>query len=65
MSVCMKILSDDKISTRLGDILFYLYIIVSSNPKRFPILSLITKPISGPCGFFSIILPRKLKYGLI
>ena len=61
----MKILSNDKISTGFFDKLYSSYNLVSSNPKRIPILSLNTKPISGPCGFISNILPRVLKFGLI
>ena len=60
----MKILSNDKISTGLGDILYFLYNIVSSNPKIFPMLSSKTKPIIAGV-FIPIKDPRVLKFGLI
>ena len=65
MSVSMKILSNERISTGLGDKLYSSYNIVSSKPQRLPILSSNTKPIIGPCFFISTIDPRVEKFGLI
>ena len=61
--VCEKILSNDKVSTGLDDKLDSSHIIVSLNPKRFPIVSLNTKPVIGPCWRISIILPIVLTFG--
>ena len=59
----MKILSNDKISTGLGDRFYPSYNLVSLNPRRLPILSSNAKPIIGPFGDISIILPNVLKFG--
>ena len=61
----MKILSNEGISTGLGDKLYCSHNLVSLNPKRLPILSSKTKPIIGPYGGISIILPKVLKVGFI
>ena len=63
ISVCMKILTNDKISTGLGDKLCSSYNIVSINPRRLPIVSSNTKPNNAPCGDISIKLPNVLKFG--
>ena len=65
MSVSMKILSNERISTGLGDKLYSWYNIVSSKPKRLPILSSNTKPIIGPFGFISTIDPSVEKFAFI
>ena len=44
----MKILSNDKISTGLGDKLYSSNIVVLLNPRRSPILSLGVNVITGP-----------------
>ena len=45
-----EILSNDKISTGLGDKLYASHNKVSLNPRRSPRVSSNTKPITGPCG---------------
>ena len=44
----MKILSNDKISTGLGDKLYSSNIVVLLNPRRSPILSSGANVITGP-----------------
>ena len=58
-------LSNDNISTGLGDRFYSLYIVVALNPKRSLILSSGKKLINGPCLDISMIEPRVLKFGLI
>ena len=58
-------LSNDNISTGLGDRLYCSYIVVAINPKRSLILSSGRKLIIGPCDKISMILPRVEKFGLI
>ena len=65
MSVCMKILSKDKISTGLGDRLYFAHNRFSVNPRSIPTLSSNTKLIVGPGVNISTILPKVLKFGLI
>ena len=65
MSHSIKILSNDMISTGLGDILYSSYIVVLANPNSCPLLSSGTKLIIGPCGDISMILPSVLKSGFI
>ena len=65
ISVSMKMLSNDIISTGFGEWLYPSHNIVSLNPKRFLILSSNTKAIFGPCGDISIIDPNVEKFGLI
>ena len=48
MSVSMKILSNDIVSTGLGDRLYFSYVVVLLNPKRSLILSSGTNVSSGP-----------------
>ena len=64
MSHSRNILSNNKLSTGLGDRLYSLYKMVSSNPKRFLIDSSNTKPIIGPCGSIVMIDPIVEKFGL-
>ena len=63
--VSLKILSNENLSTGLGDKLYSSYNIVSLNPRRFPILSQNTKPIVAPCGLTSLTDPSVEKFGLI
>ena len=65
ISVSMKILSNDRISKGLDDKLSSYHKIVSLNPRRFPLLSSNTKPVIGPYGWISTILPNVLKFGFI
>ena len=61
----MKILSNDIISTRLGDRFYSSYIEVLLNPRRSLILSSNIKLNIGPCGEISMILPGIEKFGVI
>ena len=63
MSVSRKMLSNDKISTGVGDRLYSSYNVVALNPKRFHILSLGRKLINGSCLEISIIDPSVEKLG--
>ena len=61
----MKILSNERISTGLGDNLYSCHNMVSLNPRRLPILSSNAKPIIGLCGNIYTIPPTVPKFGLI
>ena len=61
----MKILSNDKISTGLGDRLFSSYNILQLKPKIFRTLSSGIKVIDSFCLDISMILPRVENLGFI
>ena len=58
-------LSIDKISTLLGDRLYYSYNVLAFNPKRFYTLPSNIKLIIRTCGEIFMILPRVEKFGLL
>ena len=60
-----KILSNDNISTGLGEMLYSSYVVVLLNPERSLILSSGTKVITGPSVDISIIDPSVENFGLI
>ena len=57
-------LSNDRISTRLGDRIYSSYIVVALNPKRSLILSSSTNEITVPWVDISITDPSVEKFGL-
>ena len=61
----MKKLSNDIMSTGLGDKLYSTYTVVVLNPRRSLILSSGTKFFTNLCGDYSTIDPRVEKLGLI
>ena len=61
----MKILSNERISTGLGDKLYSSYNIVSLNSRSFQILSSNTKPIIDPFLLISTLDPSVEKFDLI
>ena len=65
--VSKKLLSNDNMSTGLGDKLYFPYILPESNPKRSPILSLWIKLNCRHMKIVlaSIVLPKIEKFGLI
>ena len=65
VSHSMNILSNDNISTGMGDKFYPSYIALALNPKRLRILSSGRKLIIGPCDEVSMIPLRVEKFGLI